>query len=248
MAPLIGICAAIERVSWGVWVDQEVVMAPRNYAGSVQAAGAIAVVLPPDRRALEDSAPFVDRIDGLLLAGGADVDPSSYGAEAGPATTGTWPERDRFEVALANAALDRGMPILGICRGMQVLNVACGGTLEQNLPDVVGSQRHREVAGRFSDHDVRLDPGSLAARATGGESAAVKSHHHQGVDRLGAGLVVSGHADDGVVEAVERPDRGFTLGVLWHPEEDEASRVIAALVDAARASSVAGRQSSGVPT
>jgi putative glutamine amidotransferase len=148
----------------------------------------------------------------------------------------TWPERDRFEIALARRAIERDMPVLGACRGMQIINVALGGTLEQHLPDVIGTDEHRHTPGVFGDHEVTLEPGSLAARATGTERALVKSHHHQGVRDLGDGLVASGWSpDDGLIEAIELPGERFVLGVLWHPEEDEASRVIAALVDAARA-------------
>jgi putative glutamine amidotransferase len=230
----VGICAAVERVRWGAW-DQTVTMAPRSYATAVQRTGALALLLPPDERALEHPDALLDRIDALMLAGGADVDPRSYGADPHPETKGTWPERDAFEIALVRRALDRGMPVLGICRGMQMLNVACGGTLAQHLPEQVGHEDHRHTPGTFGDHEVRLEPGSLAATAAGGERLAVKSHHHQGVDRVGDGLAVTGWATgDEVVEAVELPGDGFALGVLWHPEEDVRDRVVGALVDAAR--------------
>jgi putative glutamine amidotransferase len=172
----------------------------------------------------------------LLLAGGADVDPSSYGARRHEQSTGTWPERDRFEIALAQRALQRGMPVLGICRGMQLLNVAAGGTLIQHLPDVVGHESHRHTPGAYCDHEVRLAAGSCAARAAGAERLTVKSHHHQGIDTPGAGLTATGWSvDDDVIEAIEPEGPDFALGVLWHPEEDMNSRVIEALVQAARA-------------
>jgi putative glutamine amidotransferase len=239
-APAIGICAAIERVSWGVWQGYEVTLAPRAYVTAVQRAGGLGIVLPPDEAAVGDPDLLLDRIDGLMLAGGADIDPPAYGAEAHPETTGTWPERDRFELALTRRALERDMPVLGICRGMQLLNVALDGTLDQHLPESAGNEVHRTVAGTFGDHGVRLEPGSLAAAAAGKESLAVRSHHHQGVDRLGEGLRVSGWSEqDDLVEAIELPGSPFALGVIWHPEEDPDSPLIAALVDAARGAFVA---------
>ncbi|MFL5899532.1 MAG: gamma-glutamyl-gamma-aminobutyrate hydrolase family protein [Solirubrobacterales bacterium] len=236
--PAIGICAAVERVSWGVWESYEVTLVPRSYVRCVQKAGGIAIELPPDEAAVEDPDILLERIDALILAGGADVDPANYGAESHPETKGTWPDRDRFELALARRALERDMPVLGICRGMQLLNVALGGTLVQHLPDVGGSEAHRTVAGTFSKHHIRLDPDSLACTAAGLGSFVVWSHHHQGVDELGEGLKVSGWSlDDELVEAIELPGKRFALGVIWHPEEDEHSKVIAALVDAARSRS-----------
>jgi putative glutamine amidotransferase len=233
--PAIGICAAVERACWGPW-EVECNLTARSYSLAVQAAGGMALVLPPDDSAAERPDEMLDLVDGLMLAGGSDVDPASYGARAHPETSGTRPERDRFELALTHRALERDIPVLGICRGMQVLNVACGGTLVQHLPELVGHGGHRHTPGAFSDHDVRIDAGTLAARAVGAESSAVKSHHHQGVDELGEGVVASAWSvDDDVVEALELPGKEFALGVLWHPEEDERSRVVGSLVDAARA-------------
>jgi putative glutamine amidotransferase len=237
--PIIGICAAVERVRWGPWNDF-VVMTPRSYVGAVQAAGGLALLLPPDDATAEQPDELLDRLDGLMLAGGTDVDPASYGARPHPEVGSTVPERDRFELALAHRALEREMPLLAICRGMQMLNVACGGTLVQHVPDVVGHEEHRHTPGQFADHDVELESESLAARAVGSERSAVKSHHHQGIEELGESLVASGWADgDGLVEAIEDPGRRFVLGVLWHPEEDESSRLIAALVEEARAAASA---------
>jgi putative glutamine amidotransferase len=232
---VVGICAAIERVRWGPW-DAEAAMMPRTYVTAVQAAGALALLLPPDNAVSEAPDTLLDRIDALVLAGGSDVDPGTYGAPRHPETKDIWPERDRFELALTKRALERQMPVLGICRGMQLLNVALGGKLVQHLPDVLGHGDHRHTPGAFLDHDVRLGEGSLAARAAGAERLTVKSHHHQGIDDLGGGLVASGWSvPDDVVEAIEIPEHAFALGVLWHPEGDERSRVVAALVEAARA-------------
>jgi putative glutamine amidotransferase len=147
----------------------------------------------------------------------------------------TWPERDRFEIAMVRRAIDRGMPVLGVCRGMQILNVALGGTLQQHLPEVTGTDDHCHTPGLFGDHEVLLEPASLAARAAGDERTIVKSHHHQGIGELGEGLVATGWSpDDRLIEAVELPRERYVLGVLWHPEEDEDSQVIASLVEAAR--------------
>jgi putative glutamine amidotransferase len=234
-APVVGICAAVERVSWGVWDGYEVTLAPRGYVQAVQRAGGIAIVLPPDEAAVAEPDLLLDRVDALMLAGGADIDPASYGAETHAETRGTRPERDAFELALARRALERDMPVLGICRGMQLLNVALGGTLVQHLPEAIGAETHRTVAGTFSEHHVRLDPESLACAAAGLEGFVVWSHHHQGVDQLGEGLRVTGWSDeDDLPEAIELPGKHFALGVIWHPEEDDNSQVIAALVNAAR--------------
>lgn len=234
--PIIGICAALERVRWGAW-DTLALLSPRNYSLAVQREGGLALTLSPDDAVAEDPGQLLDLLDGLILAGGSDVDPATYGAEAHPETNGTNAARDRFEEALARGALERDMPVLGICRGMQMLNVACGGTLEQHLDEI---QTHRHTPGVFGDHEVELEPDSLAARAAGGERVAVKSHHHQGVGRVGDGIEVTGrNPGDGIVEAIELPDRQFALGVLWHPEEDDGSRVIGALVEQARARAAA---------
>jgi putative glutamine amidotransferase len=228
--PTIGICAAIETARWGAW-EVTVNLSPRGYSLAVQRAGGLALILPPDDVVAEAPDEVLDLIDGLMLAGGSDVDPASYGARPQPETKGSWPERDRFEIALGTRALERDMPVLGICRGMQILNGIQGGTLEQHLS---GLELHRHTPGAFTDHGVRLDAGSLAERVVGGEHTDVKSAHHQGLSELGEGVVASGYADDGVVEAIELPDRSFAVGVLWHPEEDERSRVVGALVEEAR--------------
>ena len=233
--PFIGVCAAMEEARWRMW-ETFADLLPRVYSLAIQRAGGTALLLPADDAVAQAPDELLDRLDALLLAGGSDVDPASYGAEPHPRTGPSRPERDRFELGLTHRALERDMPVLGVCRGMEMLNVALGGTLIQHLPDVTGDERHLHTPGAFSDHDVLLEPGSLAARAVGAERTSVKSHHHQAPGELGEGLVASGWSDpDRLVEAIEVPDRHFALGVLWHPEEDERSRVIGALVEAARA-------------
>ena len=220
---MIGICAAVERAKWSSW-DDEAVLLPRSYSDRVQRAGGLALLLPPDPESTRDPDPLLDLLDGLILAGGVDI--------------GELPERDDFEMALALRAIERDLPLLGICRGMQVMNVARGGTLIPHLPDAVGHEDHRRTPGSFvnSDHDVRLAPGSLAVAIASEELHATKSHHHQGVDELGEGLQVTGWATiDELPEAIEVPGCGFAIGVQWHPEADDHSPFIAALVDQARA-------------
>ena len=235
--PVIGLCTALEQARWSVW-DQQAFLLARSYVDAVHAAGGIAVMLPADPAAVEDPDSILDLLDALVLAGGADVDPSNYGAEPHPATKGTVPERDAFEIALATRAMKRDMPFLGICRGMQVMNVARGGTLRQHLPDDYGHEDHRRALGTFdnSDHDVRLADGSLVARKAGQTIHNTKSHHHQGVDRIGDGLEVTGWATiDDLPEVLEVPGNRFALGVQWHPEADSTSPLLAALVEEARA-------------
>jgi putative glutamine amidotransferase len=229
--PLIGVCAAVENADFGVWKDEPATLLPLSYARAIHGAGGMMAMLPPDRRATEEPGELLDRIDALVLGGGADIDPEEQGIEAHPETIGTNPDRDRFEIALARGALERGIPLLGVCRGMQILNVACGGTLDQHLPDRLGHENHRLIPGSWAEHDVRIEPGSLAARAAGAELLTVKSHHHQGVDAVPESLSPTAWAtEDESVEAIESADGEFVLGVLWHPEEDPEDRVIPTLV------------------
>jgi putative glutamine amidotransferase len=217
--PVIGVCAAVERARWSVW-DDEAVLLPRSYVTAVQRAGGLAILLPPDEVGVPDE--FLELVDGLILAGGADY--------------GVVPDRDAFEIALGLGAMERDLPLLGVCRGMQLMNLARGGTLIEHLPDVLGHEDHRAVPGAFGDHHVRLTPGSLAARAAGAVSHPTKSHHHQGVDTIGEGFEVTGWATvDDLVEAIEEPTRRFALGVQWHPEADSTAAEITALVEAAKA-------------
>jgi putative glutamine amidotransferase len=235
--PVIGIGTGLERARWSYW-DQQAMLLPRSYLDAIQRAGGLGLMLAPDPALTEDPDEALELIDALVLAGGADIDPAIYGAEPHAETTHTVPERDAFEISLTRRALERGIPLLGICRGMQVLNVAGGGTLLQHLPEHLGHHEHRREPGTFegADHDVRLEPGSLAARAVGEELHATKSHHHQGIDRVGERLRVTGWSTlDDLPEAIEAPERRFVLGVQWHPEADEHSRLIHALVREAAA-------------
>jgi putative glutamine amidotransferase len=242
---VVGVVAAVAPARWGPW-DQPAVVVAANYVEAVQRAGAVALVVPPHPADRARPADLVAALDGLVLTGGTDLDPRAYGAEPHPETDPPEPGRDAFEAALARAAVAAGVPVLGICRGMQVLNCAWGGTLHQHLPDHLGHDDHRRVIGTFdgTDHPVHVAPGSLAARAAGEDLHVVKSHHHQGVDRVGEGWLVTARADgDGLPEAIERADVPFALGVQWHPEADPESGVIAALVAAARATRPARRRS-----
>ncbi len=220
--PVIGICTALEQARWGVW-DQQAALLPLSYVQAVQRAGGLAVLLAPDEITAQDVDQTLALLDGLLLAGGADIDPGSYGEPAHPLTIDTVPERDQYEIALVRGAIERDMPVLGICRGMQLINVARGGTLVQHLPEQLGHSEHRRVLGSFdgAEHDVSLSEGSLAAAVTGELTHSTKSHHHQGVGQLGEGLLVSGVSSlDDFPEAIELPGARFVLGVQWHPEAD----------------------------
>jgi putative glutamine amidotransferase len=230
--PNIGITAATERVSYSVWKEIPAIISPARYVEAVQRAGARPLLMPPDPDDAEDPGGALDLLDALVVTGGAgDLDPALYGEDRHPETGPVQEERDAYELALVRGALERKMPVLGICRGMQILNVAYGGTIEQHLPDVLGHEEHRHTPGTFADHEVRLVPDSLAARAAGSERTPAKSHHHQGIKDVGEGLQVTGRAvEDDAVEALEDPACSFVLGVLWHPEEDENSQLIKALV------------------
>lgn len=213
-------------------------MIPASYVHAVERAGGRPVVLPPIEESVAET---LDLLDGVIFSGGTDVDPASYGAERHPETDEPRGARDRAELALLTAALERDLPVLAVCRGSQVLNVARGGDLVQHLPEAVGHDRHRHTPGQFADHEVGVKPGSGLA-AILGERAPVKSHHHQGYGRIGEGLVEVAWADDGTVEALEDPGRRFAVGVLWHPEEGEDFALFQALVDEARAYSRVSRR------
>lgn len=223
-APLIGITSYVETASWGVW-ELPAALIPHAYVQKVQAAGGVAVVIPP---LSVGAAELVARLDGLILAGGADISPSAYGAQTHAQTVGVRPDRDASELALLAAAYERDLPVLGICRGMQLMCVAAGGRLEQHLPDAVGHDGHRAKVGVFGTHEVSLD--GLVGRLLG-DRLSVPSYHHQGAADAGS-LTVSGRADDGVIEAVEDANRPFAVGVQWHPEMSDDVRLFRALVSA----------------
>ena len=232
--PLIAVSAALERARWGFW-DLPAALVAENYLEAVVAAGGTPLILYPEASLASDPGPVLDRVNGLLLLGGPDVDPARYGAERAPETEAPVSVRDEVEIALVRAATARNLPVLGICRGMQVINIARGGTLEQHLPDRLGTDEHRRTPGTFAgnEHRVRLAGGSLAARSAGREATLVHSHHHQAVATVGDGLFVSGRSEDGVPEALEDPGQDYLLGVQWHPEADPDSALIASLVRAA---------------
>jgi putative glutamine amidotransferase len=234
---VVGITTAIESARWAVWTDVEANLSQRTYSTGVAETGSLPLLLPAHDQLADSPDDVLDRLDALILSGGGDLDPASYGAEAEAETSNFRAERDRFELALCRRALERDLPLLGICRGMELLNVARGGSLEQHLAD---ADLHLHTPGSFADHEVRLDRNSLAARVVGAEHVSVRSHHHQGVGELGEGVVISGWAEPGgAIEAIELPDRSFALGILWHAEEERPSPVIGALVAAARHQAVA---------
>jgi putative glutamine amidotransferase len=205
------------------------VLVPAAYVRAVERAGGRAVLIPPSEDGVEET---LDALDGLVFSGGSDLDPDLYDQEPHEETLGVVPERDRAELVLLEAALARDMPVLAVCRGSQVLNVARGGDLVQHLPDVVGDDKHKHTPGTFAEHAVTPEPGTRLAGLLG-ERAPVKSHHHQGFGRVGEGLRVAAHAEDGTIEAVEDPSHRFALGVLWHPEAGEDLKLFEELVGAA---------------
>jgi putative glutamine amidotransferase len=223
--PVIGITTYVTPAKWSYW-DAEAALIPADYVYAVERAGGRALLVPPSEDGVEET---LQALDGLLFSGGSDLDPGLYDQEPHEETFGIHEARDRAELALLEAALERDMPVLAICRGSQVLNVARGGDLVQHLPEVVGDEKHKHTPGTFADHDVTLEEGTRLGLLLG-DHAPVKSHHHQGIGRIGEGLRVAAHAEDGTVEAVEDPDRRFAVGVLWHPEAGEDARLFEELV------------------
>jgi gamma-glutamyl-gamma-aminobutyrate hydrolase PuuD len=223
--PVVGITTYVVPAKWSYW-ELDAALIPADYVHAVEKAGGRALLVPPSAEGVEET---LDAVDGLVFSGGPDLDPELYGQEAHAETFGIATERDRAELTLLEAALERDMPVLAICRGSQVLNVARGGDLVQHLPDVVGDERHKHTPGAFADHEVEVAKDTRLSKLLG-ERAPVKSHHHQGLGRVGEGLVVSAHAEDGTVEAVEDPSHRFALGVLWHPEAGHDLKLFEELV------------------
>ena len=229
--PVVGITSYATRATWGPW-DLPAALIPLSYCVAIEEAGGRPVILPPTLSGVQET---LDSLDAVIFTGGNDIDAAVYGAATDTETTGTHRLRDDAELALLAGALERDMPVLGICRGMQLINVAYGGTLEQHLPSRLGSERHRERWGTFSEHAVNITDDSLLGTILGA-STTVKSSHHQAPERIGEGLkVVATAAPDGTREGLEDQTKAFVLGVLWHPEEADDPRLITALVEAARA-------------
>jgi putative glutamine amidotransferase len=229
MRPLVGITTYLTRASFGAW-EEDSALVPADYVRAIERAGGRALLVPPSGDGVKET---LDALDGVIFSGGSDLDPATYGREAHPETKGVVRERDEAELALLTAALARDMPVLAVCRGSQVLNVALGGDLVQHLPDVVGDEKHKHTPGQYADHDVDVLP-ETRLESVLGDRAPVKSHHHQGFGRLGSGLREAARAEDGTIEALEDPSRRFALGVLWHPEAGEDMRLFKELVQEAR--------------
>ena len=236
MRPLIGITTYEQPARWGVW-DLPAALIPAAYVEAVRRAGGRPVLVPPSEDGVDET---LDVLDGIVFSGGADVDPSIYGAEPHPETDSPQAHRDAGELALLRAALERDLPTLAICRGFQLLNVVRGGDLIQHLPEEVGHQAHKEFPGEFSEHPVEVKEGTRLASLIGARSD-VTSHHHQAVGRIGEGLVETAWAADGTLEGLEDPSRRFTVGVQWHPEAGEDAALFKALVEEARAYRAARR-------
>jgi putative glutamine amidotransferase len=227
--PVIGITTYAQEASWGVW-HLPAALIPLVYVEAVERAGGRPVLIPPSEEGVEET---LEALDGIVFSGGADVDPSIYGADPHPETDSPQARRDAGELALLRGALEQDMPTLAICRGFQLLNVARGGDLVQHLPEKVGHDQHKEVPGTFSEHPVEVRSGTRLA-AMIGSTPGVASHHHQSIGRVGDGLVETAWAADGTLEGVEDPSLRFAIGVQWHPEAGEDAALFAALVEEAR--------------
>jgi putative glutamine amidotransferase len=253
MTPHVGISVYGETARWGPW-DRLAALLPMSYPEAVAAAGGVPVLLPP----LPGIEEAVSRLDALVLSGGGDIDPALYGADPHPLTERVYPARDQAERALVARALAAGVPVLAICRGLQIVNVSRGGTLRQHLPDEVGHHGHGSAAGTYGSHPVRIAAGSMLSRilgpaeADGEVRAGVPTSHHQAISQLGDGLVATAWADDGTIEAVE-PDpaagggTGFLLAVQWHPEAGDDPRLFEALISSARRRAGSGKPAGAEP-
>ncbi len=230
MRPVIGITTYAQEASWGVW-QLPAALIPLGYVDAVERAGGCPVLIPPSEQGVAET---LETLDGIVFSGGADVDPSLYGAEPHPETDTPQMRRDAGEMALLKGALDEDMPTLAICRGFQLLNIARGGDLVQHLPDDVGTDEHKQVPGVFAEHSVEVKEGSRLSAMVDPRSH-VTSHHHQGIGRVGQGLVETAWAGDGTLEGVEDPSQRFLVGVQWHPEAGEDDALFANLVAEARA-------------
>jgi putative glutamine amidotransferase len=233
--PVIGISSYAQQARWGSW-DLPAILLPRRYCDMVAAAGGLPVLLPP----MDGVAGVLPRLDGLVLSGGGDVDPARYGAARDEACGPANPARDEAELELCRQALAARLPLLGICRGLQVINVALGGTLHQHLPDLLGHDGHSPEVSGYGTHKVSVAPGSLLSAVLGRTEAAVPTHHHQAIDRLGAGLIATAWTDDGVIEAAEfqqssegSPTAPLMLAVQWHPEAGDDPSLFTGLIAAA---------------
>lgn len=240
--PLIGIVADRKSASYGAWVDIPTDAISHTYVAAIQEAGGAPIIFPSLDVHIDDPERLIGLVDGLFLPGGRDLDAELYGSVAHPSNDQPLRVRDELEISLTRLARERDVPVLGACRGMQVLNVALGGTLEQHLGDRIDLTPHRDIYGEHTSHPVSIAPDTLLRSITHEAEFEISSHHHQGVDRLGEGLVASASAPDGVVEAIETTDGAFCLGVQWHPEErldPEGIALIRAFVAAARTRSLA---------